>query len=96
MGRHRNLGQTTLKRARRRGASMRDFDRLPGRLCAWLADAILPWNPRTARRAYLRAYARTRDEGRAIAALERLQGRLVARDAARVWGPDHPAARPHG
>jgi hypothetical protein len=27
------------------------------------------------------------------AGLTALQGRLVARDAATVWGPDHPAVR---
>lgn len=88
----RNLGRTSLRRSRRRGDPMRDFDSLPRSLRAWLADAVLPWNPRTARRAYMRAYARTRDESHAIAALEKLQRKLIAQDAAQVWGPDHPAA----
>lgn len=85
-----NRGQTSLKRKRRTEDPMRDFDRLPPELRAWLAEAVLPWRPRSVRRAFERAVARTRDRARALAELDRLQDRLVARDAPRVWGRDHP------
>ena len=38
-----NRGKTSLKLKRRNADSMRDFDRLPPELRAWLAGAVLPW-----------------------------------------------------
>ncbi len=89
-----NRGTTTLKRRRHTGDPMREFDRMPPDLRAWLARAILPWRPKSALRAYHRAVARTRDPARALEELDRLQARLVARDARRIWGPHHPCAAP--
>jgi hypothetical protein len=71
---------------------MRDFDRLPPELRAWLAEAVLPWRPRSVRRAFARAVARTKDRDRALEELDRLQERLVAKDARAVWGDAHPRA----
>ncbi len=34
---------------------MRDFDRLPPELRAWLAQATLPWSPQSAKRIWQRA-----------------------------------------
>ncbi|MEO1470581.1 MAG: DUF6525 family protein [Pseudomonadota bacterium] len=87
-----NRGATSLRLSRRGGDPMREFDRLPAALRAWLAGAALPWRPRSVRRAFERALARTGDEARALEMLERRQRRLVAADARRVWGADHPAA----
>lgn len=71
---------------------MHEFDRLPAELRAWLASALLPWRPRSVRRAFNAAFARTRNKDRALAELDRLQERLVAKDARKVWGNDHPYA----
>ncbi len=71
---------------------MREFDRLPPELRAWLAAAILPWRPRSVRRAFEKAVARTQDKASALRELDRLQERLVAKDAGKVWGQDHPDA----
>jgi hypothetical protein len=87
-----NRGQTSLRLRSRIEDPMREFDRLPAELRAWLASAALPWRPRSVRRAYEKALAETGDRRRALARLTDLQGRLVAQDAARVWGPEHPAA----
>jgi hypothetical protein len=87
-----NRGETSLRLRRRVEDPMREFDRLPAELRAWLASAALPWRPRSVRRAYEKALAETGDRRRALAHLTDLQGRLVAQDAARVWGPEHPAA----
>lgn len=87
-----NRGQTSLRRRRRSTDPMADFDRLPGELRAWLAAAILPWGPKSVRRAFDRAVARMQSTKLALQELDRLQMRLVARDADRVWGPDHPCA----
>ncbi len=86
-----NRGQTSLKLKRRKEDPMRDFDRLPPELRAWVAAAALPWRPRSVRRAFDKALAETGDRVVALSRLNALQGRLVARDAAAVWGPDHPA-----
>jgi hypothetical protein len=89
----RNLGQTSLRRRCRDGDPMRIYDRLPPELRAWLCTAALPWSPASARRAYAAAMARSgSDPAQSLAQLELLQRRLLARDAARVWGPQHPAA----
>ncbi len=88
-----NRGTTSLKLRRRNEDPMRDFDRLPPELRAWVAAAVLPWRPRSVRRAFDKALAETGDRGFALSRLTALQGRLVARDAATVWGPDHPAVQ---
>ena len=82
--------KTSLKLKRRNEDPMQDFDRLPADLRAWLASAVLPWRPRSARRAFERAVVRTRDRSRALEELDRLQDRLVARDARKVWGQAYP------
>ena len=85
-----NRGRTSLKLKRRNEDPMQDFDRLPAELRAWLASAVLPWRPRSVRRAFDRAVARTRDRSRALEELDRLQERLVAKDAGKVWGQNYP------
>ncbi|MEM0923888.1 MAG: DUF6525 family protein [Pseudomonadota bacterium] len=85
-----NLGSTGLKRHRREGDRMREFDRLPAELRRWLARAILPWGPRSVRRSFDRALAKTGDPELALSTLDRLERRQIARDAAHVWGADHP------
>ncbi|MEM0946179.1 MAG: DUF6525 family protein [Pseudomonadota bacterium] len=87
-----NRGQTSLKRRRRVEDPMRDYDRLPGDLRNWLASAVLPWRPRSVRRAFDKAYARTQNRERAIEELDRMQDRLLAKDAQKVWGQDYPVA----
>lgn len=87
-----NRGKTSLKLKRRNEDPMREFDRLPPELRAWLASAVLPWRPRSVRRAFDKALARTRDKTSAIKELDRLQERLVANDVRKVWGQDHPHA----
>ncbi|MEM8787105.1 MAG: DUF6525 family protein [Pseudomonadota bacterium] len=75
---------------------MRDYDRLPPELRAWLASALLPWRPRSALHMFDRVRARTQDTAHAIQEMDRIQNRLVGRDACQVWGESHPEARdPH-
>lgn len=88
-----NRGKTSLKLKRRYEDQMREYDRLPAELRAWLATAALPWRPRSVQRAFDKALAETGDRAFALSRLNALQGRLVARDAAAVWGPDHPAVQ---
>lgn len=87
-----NRGKTSLRLTRQNADPMRDYDRLPPELRTWLAAAVLPWRPKSVRIAFERALARTRDKARALEELDRLQDRLVARDARGIWGADHPNA----
>lgn len=90
-----NRGATTL-RLRRRKDPMRDFDRLPSELRAWLRQAALPWSPVSAHRVFARVLAITGDRQQALAELDRRASRKVARDAAVVWGASHPQAMRRG
>ena len=71
---------------------MQEFDRLPKDLRAWLAAADLPWRPKSVRRSFERALVRTGDRGKALEDLDRLQSKLIAKDARVIWGPEHPNA----
>ena len=53
-----NRGRTSLKCKRRIEDPMREYDRLSPELRAWLAQAILPWRPRSVKRAYERAFSK--------------------------------------
>ncbi|WP_394351489.1 DUF6525 family protein [Pseudoroseicyclus tamaricis] len=86
-----NLGRTSLKRRRREGEPMREFERLPPALRLWVARAILPWRPVSAHRAYRQALASTGSHGAALTELDDLERRLVPRGAIRVWGAAYPA-----
>jgi hypothetical protein len=85
-----NRGNTSLKLKRCNEDPMQEYDRLPTQLRAWLAAAVLPWRPRSVRRAFDRAVARTQDPTRALEELDRLQAKLLARDAQEIWGRDYP------
>lgn len=88
----RNRGATSLKTRRRAENPMREFDRLPPELRAWVAGAVLPWRPGSVRRAYDKAVARTKDPALALGVLDQIQARMVARDAGKIWGRGHPTA----
>ncbi|MDG1964976.1 MAG: DUF6525 family protein, partial [Amylibacter sp.] len=47
-----NLGSTSLKRKRRNENPLLDYDRLPKELRAWVANAELPWRPKSVLKAY--------------------------------------------
>lgn len=71
---------------------MRDYDCLPKELRVWVASANLPWRPKSVRQTFDRALSQTGDRKKALEELDRLQQQLVAKDAKKVWGQDHPNA----
>ncbi|SLN53276.1 DUF6525 family protein [Ruegeria meonggei] len=77
----RNLGQTKLRKRRRREDPMREFDLLPPVLRAWVTQAALPWRPRSVLRAYNTALARTGDQTRALDELKHLEAAQLAKDS---------------
>ncbi|MDA9772588.1 DUF6525 family protein [Amylibacter sp.] len=88
-----NLGRTSLKRKRRNENPLLDYDRLPRELRAWVANAELPWRPRSVLKAYERAFLKTGDRNKAINELNYIQQRLVAKDAIVNWGKNHPKVK---
>jgi hypothetical protein len=85
----RNLA--TSLRQRTADHPMRAFDSLPAQLRRWLADARLPWSPRSALRVWERALARHGgDIEAALKSLDRAEARTLARDLPRIWGQSHP------
>lgn len=76
----RNLGQTKLRKRRRRENPMREFDQLPPVLRAWVAQAALPWRPRSVLRAYKSALARTGEQSQALEELRRIEAAQLAKD----------------
>ncbi|MDP2085927.1 MAG: DUF6525 family protein [Gemmobacter sp.] len=79
---------------RRAAGPMSAYDRLPPALRRWLAQAALPWSAASALRLWQRALRDTGSEAAALSRLAAAEARLLARDAARIWGPGHPALRP--
>lgn len=82
-----NLGKTKLKKRRRREDPMKEFDMLPPLLRSWLANAALPWRPRSVRRAYVRALSRTGNAQGALQELDRLQAKQLAKEESRYGCP---------
>jgi hypothetical protein len=50
-----NLGATTLKKRRRAADPMTTYDLLPQPLRGWLAEAALPWSPKSCKRIWEKA-----------------------------------------
>lgn len=75
--RGRNLGAAPNRR--REGDVMSAYDRLPPELRAWLAQAALPWSPRSALRAWRGALRRTGCAEAAAARLSAIEAGQLAR-----------------
>ena len=76
----RNLGQTSLPRKRRSGDPMAAYDTLPPTLRRWLAEAALPWSPRSARRIWAKALANGLTPDEALGALAKAEARTLEKD----------------
>lgn len=81
----------TSLRCRGRSNALADYDRLPAAARAWLAQAALPWSAASVRRLW-------QDGASPGASLDRLaacEARLLAKDAARIWGAGYPTQTDH-
>ena len=74
-----NLGQTGLRRRKRRGDPMRDYDSLPPALRRWLQQAVLPWSPHSCRRIWATALRTGATQAEALAQLDRLEAATLNR-----------------
>lgn len=85
--------RSSLRRRTRRGDPMAAFDRLPMELRRWLAEAALPWSPRSALRLWQRSLARhDGDASAALRHLSRVELAMLQRDTQAIWGATHPGA----
>ena len=71
---------------------MAAYDRLPGPLRRWAAEAALPWSAASLLHLWRRAIAETGCAQAACARLTRAERSALSREARQVWGPSHPAA----
>ena len=73
--------QCGFPRRRRSMRGMDAYDGLPAPLRGWLAQAVLPWSVRSARRLWRRAMARSGgDVAQALAHLDAAEARCLARE----------------
>ncbi len=85
-------GQSALPRRRQSGDPMQSFDRLPPALRRWLAQAALPWSPRSAQRAWQRSLTLCGgDLDAALARMTEIERRQLARD---TLGPTSGGGQP--
>lgn len=82
-----------LRQRRRSCDPMAEYDRLPGPLRCWLAEAALPWSPRSALRIWRKALRSSGgDVEHARGHLAQAEMRQLRRDTVSLYGADHPAA----
>lgn len=76
----RNLGATSLRQKRRRGDPMNTYDTLPVPLRNWLAQAVLPWSPASAKRVWNRARTKGCSVEETLQSLAQAETQTLARD----------------
>lgn len=85
----RNLVTSLRRKVRTR--PMDRYDRLPPELRQWLAAAALPWSPHSALKLWTRLCRECGGDTEAIRRrLERAEARMLAKDAAKIWGAAYP------
>ena len=75
-----NLGETRLRKHRRASDPMKEFDRMPKLLREWLNEALFPWAPKSAYRAYKKALKKNGDTKVALQHLDNLQQKRLSAD----------------
>ncbi len=86
----RNLN-TNLRRHRRNTNPMAEYDALPRELRGWLANAQLPWSPKSVRKLWRKALLQNDGETRqALRFLSACEARLIEKDAPKVWNASFP------
>lgn len=75
-----NLGPTTLKKRRRAADPMKTYDALPQPLRGWLAEAALPWSPKSCKRIWNKAQRNGLSIDDAILALAAAEQKTLSRD----------------
>lgn len=78
-----NLGATSLPRSGRGRDPMRAYDALPPELRGWMAQAALPWSPRSCARLWEKARRQGLEGRAALDLLDRAERKTLARERSR-------------
>lgn len=62
---------------------MAEYDALPGPLRAWLAHAVLPWSPASARRIWRKLRAEGKAAHEVLDTLSRIEAQMLTRETVR-------------
>ena len=80
-----NLGATTLKKQRRAADPMMTYDLLPEPLRSWLAEAALPWSPKSCKRIWDKARTNGLSVDHTIVVLTEVERKNLSQDKHYVW-----------
>ena len=75
-----NLGSTTLKKRRRAADPMMAYDVLPQPLRSWLAEAALPWSPKSCKRIWDKAQSNGLSVNHTIVLLTEAERKALCQD----------------
>jgi len=75
-----NLGSTALKRRRRATNPMMTYDTLPQPLGSWLAEAALPWSPKSCKRIWDKARTNGLSIDDTIVVLTKVERKTLSQD----------------
>ena len=75
-----NLGSTALKRRRRATNPMMTYDMLPQPLRSWLAEAALPWSPKSCKRIWDKARTNGLSIDDTIVVLTKVERKTLSQD----------------
>ena len=79
-----NLGETNLRRRKRVGNSMYEFDQLPKPLRKWLSKAILPWSPLSVRRVWHRSITKGLTSQEALGVLDKTEESTMKKEKSKI------------
>lgn len=86
LSRRKSNARTSLRRSKRAGDPMAAYDRLPPDLRVWLAQAALPWSPRSVLRVWRSALKSCgNDSAAAQSYLSHLELIKLRKDAEKIW-----------
>ena len=79
-----NIGETNLRRRKRVGNSMYEFDQLPKPLRKWLSKAILPWSPLSVRRVWHRSITKGLSSQEALGVLDKTEECILKKEKSKI------------
>ncbi len=79
-----NLGETNLRRRRRVGHPMHEFDQLPKPLRKWLNEAILPWSTISVRRVWCKSISKGLSFEEALNVLDKSEENTMKKQRSKI------------
>jgi len=79
-----NLGEINLRRRKRVGNPMHEFDQLPKPLRKWLSKAILPWSPVSVRRVWHKSISKGLSLQEVLCVLDRTEESTMKKEKSKI------------